>query len=172
MRLTLCALVLATSALTGCGPQPAAPGGAQALTPERAAQVDSGVRAFMRTVALDVTRDGPSAWRKHFSDTPAFFMAVDGLMAFPDSATATKGIQGAAADIKHIELTWGSDLRVDPLTPDLAMVATTWHELQDKADGKHLDESGFFTGVAELQDDRWQFRDAHWSEPATPPVAK
>ncbi len=29
--------------------------------------------------------------------------------------------------------------------------------------GQRVEESGFFTGLAELRNGRWQFRDAHWS---------
>jgi hypothetical protein len=33
---------------------------------------------------------------------------------------------------------------------------------------KHI-ENGFFTGLAELRNGRWQFRDAHWSIVAPAP---
>jgi hypothetical protein len=126
----------------------------------------------MQTVAHDVTHEGPIAWRKHFADSPAFFMAVNGSMAFPDSAAATKGIQGAAQAIPHIELVWGNDLRVDPLTRELAVVAASWHEVQVNGAGKRVDLSGFFTGIAQQRDGGWQLRDAHWSEAAKPEVTK
>lgn len=164
--------LLAALALTGCCRTGTSGGESNALSPAGSAQVESGVRAFMQTVAHDVTQDGPSAWRKHFADSPAFFMAVNGSMAFADSAAATKGIQGAAQAIPHIELVWGSDLRVDPLTPELAVVATSWHEVQTNPAGKRADSSGFFTGVAEERDGRWQLRDAHWSEAVPPEAAK
>jgi hypothetical protein len=172
MKTLRCALLLAALTLAGCQLQSASPGDGSALTPAAAAQVDTGVRALMQTVAHDVTQDGPSAWRRHFADSPAFFMAVNGSMAFPDSAAATRGIQAAAQAIKHIELVWGSDLRVDPLTPQLAVVATSWREVQVNAAGKRVDESGFFTGVAEYRDGRWQLRDAHWSAPVAAGAAQ
>jgi hypothetical protein len=126
----------------------------------------------MQMVAHDVTQQGPRAWREHFADSPAFFMAVNGSMAFADSAAATTGIQGAAQAIPHIELAWGSDLRVDPLTPELAVVATSWREVQVNPAGKRTDSSGFFTGVAEQRNGSWQFRDAHWSEAVPAEAAK
>jgi Domain of unknown function (DUF4440) len=132
-------------------------------------RTEDDVRAFTRTVSHDVTQNGPTAWRKLFSDSPAFFMASNGLLVFPNSAAATKGIQDFARTIKQIELRWGDDLRVDPLTPDLAVVAATYHEIQVNTAGQRVDEAGFFTGIAEYRDGRWQFRNAHWSVPVPPP---
>jgi hypothetical protein len=171
VRTSLCAFLLSTLAFAGCNAQHPAPADSQSLTPERAAAVDRDVRAFMRDVAHDITQDGPAAWRKHFADTPSFFMAVDGKIAFANSADATAGIQQAALAIKQIELKWDDDLRVDPLAPDLAVVAAPFHESQVWADGRHVNESGYFTGVAQYRDARWQFRDAHWSDPVPPPPA-
>jgi hypothetical protein len=125
------------------------------------------VKTFAQEVARDVSAEGPSAWRKHFADSPAFFMAVNGRMAFPNSAAATTGIEGVSKEITHIELKWGDDLRVDPLTPDLAVIAASYHEVQVHAAGNTVNDNGFFTAVAEKRDGHWQFRDAHWSS-ATP----
>jgi hypothetical protein len=172
MKRLMIVAMLAALALSGCCRTGNSGGESNALSPASSAQVESGVRAFMQTVAHDVTQDGPSAWRRHFADDPAFFMAVNGSMAFGDSAAATKGIQGAAQAIPHIELVWGSDLRIDPLTPELAVVATSWREVQVNAAGKRVNESGFFTGVAEQRNGRWQLRDAHWSEAVPQEAAK
>jgi hypothetical protein len=155
------ALLLATIALAGCQSN-------RALTSAQAAAVEDGVRAFTRTVAHDITQDGPSAWRRHFADSPSFFMASEGHLVFPNSAAATAGIQDVARSIKQIELQWGDDLRIDPLTPDLAVVAASYHEVQVKADGVRVNETGFFTAIAERQGGRWQFRNAHWSVAGPP----
>ena len=136
--------------------------GSQAMTPERAAGVDNEVREFAETVARDVTQDGPIAWRKHFSESPAFFMASEGRLQFPNSASAIAGIQELTRAIKHIELKW-SDLRVDPLTPELAGMRAGWHEVVEMSDGKRAESGGYFTGIAEHRNGRWQFRNAHWS---------
>ena len=136
------------------------PGDAQ--TPRGMVETES-VRAFMQTVAHDVTEHGPTAWLRYFEDGPAFFMAVNGTMAFKDSATAQDGTRKFAATNKHIELKWGDDLRVDPLAPGLAVVGASWHEVQiDTADHRN-EMSGYFTAVAERRDGHWMFRDAHWS---------
>lgn len=143
----------------------------RSLTPERAAAVEDGVRSFTRTVAHDVTEDGPVAWRKHFAEVPAFFMAVDGHLVYPTGAAAMAAIPDLARTIKHIELRWGDDLRIDPLTADLAVVGVTWHEVIVDAAGKRMEETGYVTGVAEYRDGRWQFRNAHWSVAAPPAPA-
>jgi hypothetical protein len=133
------------------------------MDPARSDAVQAEVRAFAASVAADVTAQGPVAWRKHFSDSPAFFMASEGRLVFPNSASAAVGIQGFAQTIRNMELKWGDDLRVDPLTPDLAVMASSWHELRVDKAGKREDETGFFTAVAERNHGHWQFRDAHWS---------
>jgi hypothetical protein len=126
----------------------------------------------MGAIARDVTQGGPAAWLKYFSASPAFFMASEGRLAFPDSASATRTTRDLATKIVHIDLAWGRDLRVDPLTPTLAVVATSWHEALVYTASPPMDESGFFTAVAEYRDGRWQLRDAHWSVmPAPAPVA-
>lgn len=95
-------------------------------------------------------------------------MASEGRMAFPDSASATAAIQDLVKSIKHIELQWGEDLRVDPLTPDLAVMAASYREVRVSTEGVRVDEAGFFAGTVERRDGRWQFRNAHWSVRSTP----
>ena len=123
------------------------------------------MRAFAQTVASDVTRDGPAAWRKHFSGAPTFFMAVDGHLQFADGAAAAQGIQDLTRIIKRIELRWGDGLRVDPLAANLAVMATPYHEVMENADGGRVEANGFFTATVEYVDGRWRFRNAHWSDP-------
>jgi len=169
MRKWQCAFLLATLLSAGCGTQRTESGEPQSLTPAPAAAVEDGARTFMRTVAQDVTQNGPAAWRKHFADSPSFFMASEGRLAFPNSAAATAAILDLARTIKQIKLRWGDDLRVDPLAPGLAVVAASWHEVRVDTAGRRLEESGFFTGTAEYRGGRWQFRNAHWSVAAPPP---
>ena len=147
----------------------ASPAVSQQHSQMSAEEVGRTVRAFMQTVAHDVTQQGPTAWRNFFSHGPKFFMASDGRMAFPNYPAADKAINGLASTIRHIDLTWGNDVRVDPLTPTLAVVATPWHEVRTMASGR-VEDSGFFTGTVEYLDGRWQFRDVHWSvaSPAAP----
>jgi hypothetical protein len=133
------------------------------LNPAQKVATEAAVRRFVASVATEINRDGPAAWHKEFSDSPAFFMASEGLLVFPDSQTARKAIDNLARTVKHIELRWGDDLRIDPLTPNLAVVGMTYHEIRDDTEGHHVDETGYFTGLAESLNGQWQFRDAHWS---------
>ena len=153
-----------------CSSRQEAAVGPNSLTPARAAEVEKDVRAFAGIVAHDVTSEGPTAWRRYLVDSPAFFLAADGHLVFANSSSATTGIEAFARTIKHIELQWGDDLRVDPLTPELAVVASSYHEIQINQEGKRVDEAGYFTGTAEYENGKWQFRNTHWSE-ACPPAA-
>lgn len=59
-----------------------------------------------------------------------FFMVVEGHMAFPNQESATAGIRDFARTVQRIELMWGDDLRVDPLASDLAVLASSYHEVR------------------------------------------
>ena len=141
----------------------------QALTPQARAAVAASVRHFALAVAQDVTAHGPTAWRRHLSDTPSFFMAVNGQLQFGDSAAASRAIAALPGMIQRLELTWGEDLRVDPLTAHYAVVASSYSEIQVSPQGQTHTERGYFTAVAERHGGDWTFRDVHWSS-AVPQV--
>lgn len=168
MRFHLWILLIPVLTSVGCEARPGSAGNAESLTPSRRATVESSVRHFLSDVAHDVTQQGPSAWRKYFTDSPSFFMASEGHLVFPTSEAATKAILDLARTIKHIDLRWGDDLRVDPLTPDLAVVASSYSEIRTDTEDHQVTEKGFFTGLAEFRNGRWQFRNAHWSVPVPP----
>jgi hypothetical protein len=172
MRVPIAVLVAAALATSGCE-RPHGSGGAApaALSPATRAAVSDGVRQFAQDVAHDVTREGPAAWHRYFSPTASFFMASDGQLVFSDATSAARGIYDLTRTIKSIELRWGDDLRVDPLTPDLAVLASSWSELRVAADGGRVTDRGYFTAVAERRDGRWKFRNAHWSVAAPAPKA-
>jgi hypothetical protein len=136
---------------------------ARPLDAARAAAITDSVRAFAQAVARDVSARGPEAWRSYFVESPAFFMASEGRMVFPSGEAATQGIEELTHLIKRIQLRWGDTLRVDPLYPGMAILATAWAETTVDAAGRSVEESGFFTGLAEHCPDGWRFRDAHWS---------
>jgi hypothetical protein len=147
----------------GCQGQRGATGSAGSLSAVDRTAVEQSVRGFMNTVAQDVTQGGPTTWAKEFADGPNFFMASEGVLVFPSGAAAAQGIPALTQIIKKIELQWGSDLRVDPLTPDLAVVGSTYQEIRNDPQGHELTEKGYFSGVVEQRNGKWQFRDAHWS---------
>jgi hypothetical protein len=166
-------LLLLTSTLAGCRWHRHRFGERRPLTPAQAAVVAGDVRAFAHTVERDVTRQGPAAWSMHFENVPDFFMVVNGQMAFASGAAAMTAVPSVAAQYKQITLQWGEDLRVDPLTADLAVFAAPYHESMVTAGGHSIESNGYFTGVAEARNGSWKFRDAHWSEaPAALPAAK
>lgn len=136
------------------------------------AGVADSVRSFMATVAREVTRDGPAAWRRQFADDSTFFMAAEGRVVFPDRRAAGKGIDELTRQITHIELRWGDDLRVDPLGSGLAMVGASYTEVRADTAGHRVDEAGYFTGLAEHRAGGWRLRDAHWSVIGPPPVVR
>jgi len=136
---------------------------AQALTPGTRAAVTASVRRFALAVAQDVTAHGPTAWRRYFSDTPSFFMAVNGQLQFADSAAASRAIAALPAMIRRMELTWGEDLGIDPLTAHYAVVASSYSEVQVNPQGQAHTDRGYFTAVAERHGGEWTFRDVHWS---------
>ena len=136
-------------------------------TSDEAVMVDRAVRAFLQTVSHSVTQEGPLAWIKYFDESPAFFMAVNGQMAFPNSSAAREGTRKFAQTIRQIELKWGDDLRIDPLTNEYAVVGASWREVQVDTAGHTVTEAGYFTAVAEYRDGHWQFRNAHWSAPVS-----
>jgi hypothetical protein len=161
-------LLLAALALAGCSSRTTGAAESQSLTPASAAVIGESARSFMRTVADDVTQEGPLAWLKFFDTGPAFFMAVNGQLAFPNAAAAQEGTQKFAQTINRIELIWGDDVRVDLLDAQLAVIAAPWREvLIDKA-GHLIEQTGYFTALTECRDGRWRFRDIHWSAPIPP----
>jgi hypothetical protein len=162
VRVAAFALV-AVLGCAACGRQQTDPHAAQFLSARRESAIDVDARAFALDVARDVTAEGPAAWRKHFSESPAFFMAADGNLQFPDSTSATAGIEALTKTIKHIDLTWSDDLRVDALGPNMALIASPYHEVMVTSSGARVDSTGFFTGVAEFRNGHWRFRNAHWS---------
>lgn len=163
-------ILLAAFGLVGLSVRGAGSGELPSLSPAAVQATSERVRTFMRVVAHDVTRDGPLTWLKFFDAGPQFFMAVNGQLAFPNATAAAEGTRSFARTISHIELTWGDDLRVDPLTAGLAVVAASWHEVQVDKNGHRVEEAGYFTGVAEYRGGRWRLRDAHWSTPVSPPT--
>jgi hypothetical protein len=159
-------------AAIGCQPCVVSTAQVEGLMPADRSAVGQSVRGFMASVAQAVTQEGPTAWSKEFEGGANFFMVVNGKVAFPTGEAAAQAIPGVARAIPHIDLKWGDDLRIDPLTADLAIVGSSYQEIQVKSQAQTVTENGYFTGVVERRNGKWQFRDAHWSEAAPAPAAK
>ena len=151
-------IAIALAATADCGVRRDQP-----MTTSESEAVIREVRAFGEDVARDVTKDGPAAWAKYFADAPGFFMAVDGKLEFVNGMAAQTALPQIVRAMPHIELHWGEGMRVDALAPGLAMLAAPYHEVRVDAAGKRTEEEGYFTGLAEQRDGRWQLRNAHWS---------
>jgi len=158
----LCPLLLALLCCVGCATRQNSTDNSQ-LSPEQKTAVKAAVRSSMADVARDVSANGPTAWQKHFVDDPSFFMAAQGQLFFPNGQPMGQWVQGITHFIKTVNLQWGDPMRIDPLTPTLAMVGAPYVEIQTDPQGQQMTERGYFTGLAELRNGRWQFRDAHWS---------
>lgn len=133
------------------------------LDPPARAAVSASVRSFVQQVAQGITQDGPTAWQRYFAATPQFFMAVNGRLQFADGASARQGIAVLPTMIRRITLRFGDDLRIDPLSAELAMVAASYTEEVESPDGQQHGDRGFFSALAERQGGQWRFRNAHWS---------
>jgi hypothetical protein len=166
----LCILLISVATLAGCATHRDAADDSRSLTPARKAAVEAGVRSYMADVARDVSANGPTAWQKHFVDDPAFFMASEGQLVFPNGQPMGQWVQGVTHFIKTVNLQWDDRLRIDPLTPTLAIVGAPYVELRTDPQGQQMTERGYFTAVAEYKNGHWQFRDAHWS--VVPPAGK
>jgi hypothetical protein len=135
------------------------------LTPNQASQVRDSVLGMASQIAADLSREGPVAWLGHFCDTAGFFMASDGILMFPNYDSASQFIRkNLVKMISTIELSW-SDLRVDPIRSDLAMMAASYKEILMDSSGRRMPQSGsgYFTGLAQKTSKGWQLRNAHWS---------
>jgi hypothetical protein len=104
------------------------------------------------------------------ADDPAFFMAAEGRLVFPTSDSAARAIGTLERLVALIELQWGSDLRVEPLAPGLAVLAASYHETRVDHAGRRVEEDGFFTGLVQHRSDGWRLRHAHWSVAAPAPA--
>jgi len=90
-------------------------------------------------------------------------MISDGQMVFPNHEAAEKFIKTTLVKtITKINLKW-NNTRIDPLTPDMALMASGFHE--DLTDNKDVITKcdGYFTALVQKTGKGWQLRDAHWS---------
>ena len=117
-------------------------------------------------MALEIVRDlhteGPAAWLKYFTHSDNFFMASDGELSFANFDSASFFVHNFATTIKRVDLTW-SDMRIDSLSPELATMAASFHEVMYNVTGIQNTPAGYFTGTVERTASGWKLRNAHWS---------
>lgn len=133
------------------------------LTQSQYAMVKHSVQQMTDSIAKNVSDKGPAAWLLYFENTPGFFMASEGQLAFPNIETATNFIHHTLVKSIHkIELHWKS-IRIDPLTTKLASIGAIFHEDITDFSGKKIPVDGYFTGIAHQTSQGWKLYNAHWS---------
>ena len=135
----------------------------ESLTQKELLAVHDSVQVMAESISKNVSDQGPVAWLRCFENTPEFFMAFDGKLTFPNYDSASHFINNTLVKIvTKIELRW-SNIRIDPLTLNLASFAATFHEDITGSTGKTVPEDGYLTAIAHKTTKGWQLRNAHWS---------
>ena len=114
-------------------------------------------------IAKDLDTKGPIAWLDYFEPSHQFFMANDGNLVFPTYDYATLFIKNVLAkQISRVKLQW-NDMKIDSLSPDLAMIRAGYHEELFDLAHKPMPADGYFTGLASRTSSGWKLRNLHWS---------
>jgi hypothetical protein len=125
--------------------------------------VKDSVKQLMETISVDISSNGPRAWLNYFEDSPKFFMASDGSIAFQNNDSAKSFIQNTLIkQIRQITLKW-TNVRIDPLTNDLASIGANWQETIVNSSNVSSAYSGYFTSLAEKTQSGWRLMNLHWS---------
>lgn len=145
--------------LVGCGAAPAHGPGTRA-----GSAVDS-ARALLVSVPTALADRGPSAWLDFFEDSPSFFMASDGAIAFSDRSAAETYLDGFSRSVSEMALEW-HEPRFEDLGGDVVVVTASYDETIRMHDGTESSFAGRMSGVIRRQANRWRFQHLHWSSPA------
>jgi len=140
----------------------------ETLDAPHAAALSDSVRQFAVRIARDLAQEGPAGWLRHFERHPSFFMASDGALVFPDNDSAAAFVDVLARQFAAIDLEW-IDLRVEPVAPGLAVIASSYREAITDTAGATIAFGGYVTGLAHHAADGWRLRNLHWSSPVPPP---
>jgi hypothetical protein len=131
-------------------------------------EIEGGVRQMASSIARDVAADGPNEWLRYFADDREFFLANNGNLQIANFEDAKIFLNRYSVGVAHLELTWG-EIRVDAVTPDVAMMASPYREVITDTGGHVSHYDGYFTGLAVRTKTGWKLRNAHWSSPVTSP---
>ena len=131
-------------------------------TPPSSSSPDS-AREFFDSIPEALGENGPMAWLPFFEDSPAFFMATDGAVAFAGYEDAAAFLWAFAPTVSEVEMAW-DDVRVETLGDNAAVVAASYSERIVVADST-LWFSGYVTGVAQRDSGAWRLQHLHWSSP-------
>jgi hypothetical protein len=81
-------------------------------------------------------------------------LAVDRQLAFPNGQAAAQAIPQSAPNYNHIELKWRDALRIDVLTDNLCMIASSYTDVIEPRPASRAcrgTQTGYFTGLAEMR---------------------
>ena len=135
----------------------------QSFTQKERSLVQDSVQLMAESIATNISHEGPVVWLRYFENVPDFFMASDGQLVFPNIDTATSFINNILIKVMpEIKLHW-SNIRIDPLTTNLASISAVYHEDIRDSSGKMTPHDGYFTGIAHQTSQGWKLRNAHWS---------
>jgi SnoaL-like domain len=131
-------------------------------TAQRSIVMDS-VQLMVDSIAKAISHDGPIAWIRYFENSPDFYMASEGQLAFTNNDSLANFLKNTfTKTVSKIELSW-SQVRIDPFTSKIAAVAAIFHEDITDFAGRKTPSDGYFTGIAHQTSKGWQLQNAHWS---------
>lgn len=151
-------LILAMSCLAfACHTNPSA------LDTKESHLVTDSIHRLVSGLTKDLADRGPIAWLNYFEESPDFFMVSNGQLVFKDYQSGKTFIENILTKnlIKiHLQL---NQLRIDPLTSDLASIGADFHEdLVDSA-GKIIQGDGYLTALVKHTPQGWKLRNLQWS---------
>jgi SnoaL-like domain len=125
--------------------------------------VTDSVKELLGGVEKDIALNGPISWLNYFEDSPDFYMASDGELAFNNYQNARSFIEKILVNkIKRVKLQL-NHVRIDPLTRQFASIGADFHEEMTDSAEKIIPVEGYFTAVARQTDRGWKLRSLHWS---------
>jgi hypothetical protein len=133
------------------------------LTNTQALTVKDSIIALINHTAKDISARGPIAWLDYFENSPDFFMASDGDLAFKDYASADMFIKKTLVNqIQRIKLSFSS-VRINPVSEQFAFIGASVHEDITGFSGKAMPFDGYFTATAHQTPTGWKYLNMHWS---------
>lgn len=132
-------------------------------SPNQLVAVKDSVQMMAESIAQNVSQNGPTEWLKVFENTPNFFMANDGQLAFANYDAASTFINNILIkSISKIVLHW-SNVRIEPFTTDLASFSANYKETITDFAGHTTNFEGYFTSIAKHTNQGWKLHNVHWS---------
>jgi hypothetical protein len=125
--------------------------------------VKDSVRLLLTNLQNGLSQQGPIVWLNYFDQSPDFYMATEGQIAFKDYPVAKQFIETILIKkISTIHLTF-NQLRIDSLSTALAVIGTGFHEDLTDSTGLITHSDGYLTALARQTADGWKLENLHWS---------